>query len=141
MSESEKPPDLDADSVQKEEQLMFGYGGKDREPVELLSDYLPEKQDYAAKTIITKEQVHLLAALDQMTELFDELEDYDEVVEEWIKAYEKRLTSVHGLSRQEFLEIMVSMSGGSTDSSTQKGLLEKVLGSDMGNSTDGNEGD
>lgn len=131
-----KTPELDADSVNKEEDLMFGYGGQDRKPVEILSDYLPEKEDYAAKTVLTKEQVHLLAGLEQLTVFYDEVEQYDEVIEEWIKAYEKRLTSVQGLSRQEFLEILVAMQGGSVDKESQKGMLEKILSTDLDGDTD-----
>lgn len=136
MSDSEQPqeqtsPSLDADKIDKEEDLMFGYGSKDRQPVELLSDYLPEKEDYAAKTVLTKEQVHLLAGLEQLTVFFDEIEQYDDAITQWIEAYEKRLTSVQGLSRQEFLEILVAMQGGSVDSESQKGMLEKVLGTDL----------
>jgi hypothetical protein len=131
MSQEEPTPELDADKVQSEEQLMFGYGGKDRQPVELLSDYLPEKEDYGAKTVLTPEQVHLLAALEQLTTFFDEVEEYDEVIEQWIRSYEKRMTSAHGLSRQEFLEILVAMQGGSTDNSSQRGILEKMLSTDM----------
>lgn len=127
--------DIDPDDVDREEQLMFGYSGNTREPVELLADYLPRNEDFAAKTVLTKEQVHLLAALEQLTELFDELDEYDEAVEEWIKSYEKRLTSVHGLSRDEFVKILVSMNGGSVDSESQRGMLEKVLDADLGDST------
>lgn len=126
-------PEEEFDEAESEEELMFGYGGQDRKPVDLLSDYLPEKEDFAAKTVITKEQVHLLAALDQLAVMFDEIEEYDEMITDWIKAYEKRLTSVHGLSRSEFLEILVAMQGGSkSDDSERQGMLEKVLGSDFG---------
>lgn len=130
-----KDIEIDPDEVEQEEELMFGYSDQSREPVELLADYLPRNEDYAAKTVLTKEQVHLLAALEQLTTLFNELEEYDRVVEQWIKSYEKRLTSVHGLSRDEFVKILVSMNGGSIDSESQRGMLEKVLDADLGNNT------
>jgi hypothetical protein len=132
MSETEKELNIDVEDVDKEEDLMFGYGSSSEEPIDLLSDYLPERDDYAAKTVITKEQVHLLAALEQLSVLFDELDEYDRVIQEWIKAYEKRLTSVHGLSRDEFVKILVAMQGGSVDSESQRGMLEKVLNSNIG---------
>lgn len=122
---------IDPDEVEKEEQLMFGYGGGSTEPVELLSDYLPQQEDYAAKTVLTKEQVHLLAALDQLTTLFTEVDEYEPILEEWIKAYEKRLTSAHGLSRDEFVKILVSMNGGRVDDAETRGMLERVLDTDM----------
>lgn len=127
---------LDADDVEKEEELMFGYGGSSKEPVELLGDYLPENQDFAAKTVLTSEQVHLLGNLEQLTTFFEEVDEYDEVIQEWIEAYEKRQTSVRGLSRNEFVEILVSLNGGSVDSESSKGMLEKVLDADTGDSND-----
>jgi hypothetical protein len=123
---------LDSDSIDKEEDLMFGYGGRDAKPLDLLSDYLPEQEDYGAKTVLTREQVHLLAGLEQLVRFYPELEHREEVITEWIAAYEKRMTSVHGLSRDDFLEILVAMQGGSVDNEKSRGILEKVLEADMG---------
>lgn len=133
MSGNDEDTELDADDIGKEENLMFGYGGKDQTPMDLLSNYLPEKNDYGAKTVLTPEQVHLLAALEQITKAYPELEEFDDMIKEWIASYEKRMTSVHGLSRDEFVQILVSMNGGSTDLEESRGILEKVLDADGGN--------
>lgn len=127
-----KRDEVSAEKVADEDELMFGYQGESRDPTDLLSDYLPEKQDYGAKTVLTKDQVHLLAALEQLSNFYPELEHREGLIRTWIAAYEKRTTSVNGLSRSEFLEILVSMSGGSVDKEEREGILQQVLGADMG---------
>jgi hypothetical protein len=128
--------ELNSDEVDKEEDLMFGYGGKDAKPMDLLADYLPEQEDYGAKTVLTRNQVHMLASLEQLIKFYPELEHREEIITEWIAAYEKRMTSVHGLSRDDFLEILVAMQGGSVDNEKTRGILEKVLDADVGESDD-----
>lgn len=119
--------ELDPEEVEQEEDLIFGYGSHDRKPTELISDYLPEKEDYGAKTVLTHEQVHLLAGLEQLTAFYPELSQYDRLITQWIASYEKRMTSVNGLSRSDFLQILVAVSGGSVNESEAKGILDKVL--------------
>lgn len=122
---------IDSDEIDSEQQLMFGYGGEGRKPMDLMSDYLPDQEDYGAKTVLTQEQVHLLAGLELLTEFYPELEHREQVITSWIASYEKRMTSVHGLSRDEFLKILVSMNGGSIDIDASEGLLQRVLEADM----------
>lgn len=136
MTEDNNDPELSPDDVENEQELMFGYGGSGQSPMDLLADYLPEQEDFGAKTVLTKEQVHLLAGLEQLVAFYPELEDMDDVLVEWIAAYEKRMTSVHGLSREEFMKILVSMNGGSIKYEDSDGILQKVLEADVGDSDD-----
>lgn len=122
---------LDADDIESEQELMFGYGGEGRKPMDLMADYLPDQEDYGAKTVLTKEQVHLLAGLEQLVTFYPEIQHREKVIIQWIAAYEKRMTSVHGLSRDQFLKILVSMNGGSINAEGSSGILEKVLKADM----------
>lgn len=131
MSKELQDTELSADDVENEQELMFGYGGSEQSPMDLMADYLPKQEDYGAKTVLTKEQVHLLAALEQLLNFYPELEHRQDVLVEWIAAYEKRMTSVHGLSREEFMHILVSMNGGSVDLDSSKGVLEKILEADL----------
>lgn len=124
--------ELSPEDVENEQELMFGYGGNGQSPMDLMADYLPDNDDYGAKTVLTKEQVSLLAGLEQLLEFYPELSHRDGVVEEWIAAYEKRMTSVHGLSRDQFLKILVSMNGGSIKYEDSDGILQKVLEADIG---------
>lgn len=131
MSEDTNKSDISPDDIDNEQDLMFGYGGQSRNPMDLMADYLPANNDYGAKTVLTKEQVHLLASLEQLLEFYPELEHRQDMIEDWIAAYEKRMTSVHGLSRDQFLKILVSMNGGSLDSEGDSGILQKVLEADV----------
>lgn len=131
-----EPPSVDPNKVNREDELIFGHTKSGNKPLDLLSDYLPEKEDYGAKTVLTARQVHLLAALEQVMTFYPELQEYDEVLTEWIAAYEKRKTSVEGLSRSEFLEILVSFSGGSVDKEERKKLIDKVLDTNLGDDND-----
>jgi len=132
MSEDNTNSELSPDDVESEQELMFGYGGQGQSPMDLMADYLPETNDYGAKTVLSKEHVHLLAGLEQLITFYPELEHREDVITEWIAAYEKRMTSVHGLSRDQFLKILVSMNGGSIKYEDSDGILQKVLEADIG---------
>lgn len=126
----------DIEDIEDEDELMFGRGGSGKKPLDLLESYLPEREDYGAKTVITKEQVHLLAGLEQILNFYPELEHREDVIIEWIAAYEKRMTSVHGLSRSEFLDILISMNGGSPNDEDSAGFLQRIMDADIGDEDD-----
>lgn len=123
---------MSGEDDQTDEELIFGsYGGGSREPVDLLSDYIPEKEDWAAKTKLKDEQVAKLIALEMIPDLYPELEHRRGLIYQWIDQYEKRLTSVNGMSRAEYHDILIAISGGRVSADDTKGLLERIMTEDV----------
>lgn len=129
MSEDEIP-EVDGSKVNDEEaDLMFGYknSGPEESPVGLLADYLPEDEDFAAKTILHEDHPAQLNALEILTQLYPELSEFEDEIDEWVDQYEKRLTSVEGASRSEFTRILEAMSGSAAKDEEGKTPMEKLM--------------
>lgn len=131
MSEEEVPK-IDSDEIMDEEsELMFGYkdSSSDTEAIELLANYLPEQNDYGAKTRLDEKHPELLSALELMTHFYPEISDMENELKQFIHSYEKRLTSVDGKSRDEFVRILEALTGGKGGVQKDKGsVIESVLG-------------
>lgn len=126
---------VDADDVSDEEtDLMFAYSNRDddgTEPIDLLSSYLPDEDDWSAKTRLDETHPEKLAALELLTEFYPELSEYEHVLKQWVGDYEKRLTSVEGVGREEYVKILEAMTGGQgTTAAEDTSILEKVMASD-----------
>lgn len=127
---------VDADEVNDEEtDLMFGYenSGQEVSPNDLVGDYLPEKEDFAAKTVLEKGQPEIMAAVEQLTDLYPEIAHMSETLVDFLHKFEKRQTSVNGRSRDEFLDILTSMFGGSTSSVEERTKRMEQLLAPMNN--------
>lgn len=125
------PPDVDPERIRDEESdLIFGYAnqGDDIDKMKLISQYLPEKTDYAAKTVLAKEHPEIMAAIENLVKLFPEIEHMEDEITTFVYNFEKRQTSVHGRSREEFLDILTAMSGGSrSDYEDRVNRMEQLL--------------
>lgn len=128
---SANPPDVEQSKIRDEESdLMFGYANRGDEinKMELLGRYLPEQNDYAAKTVLAKQHPEIIAAVENLTEMFPEIEHMEDTILSFVYKYEKRKTSVNGRSREEFLDILTAMSGGSrSDIEERQKRMEQLL--------------
>lgn len=134
---SDKPENMSVDSedVSDEEQdLMFAYTNRDDEdvdPMELISAYLPNEDDWSAKTRLHESHPEKLKGVELLTEFYPEIAEYDDVLKEWVDDYEKRLTSVEGVGREEYVKILEALTGGQgTTVAEDSSILQKVMSSD-----------
>lgn len=122
---------VDADEVNDEEaDLMFGYTKDSNEvtKTQLISDYLPEQNDWPAKTVLAEEHPEIIAGIEQLTDLYPEVEHLERTIFEFVAQFEKRRTSINGRSRQEFLDILAGMAGGKrSDSDDVNKRMEQLL--------------
>lgn len=119
-----------SDISDEETDLMFGYENKgdDVSKISLISEYLPEQEDYAAKTVLAEEHPEIMAGIESLTELYPEIKHMEAVLINFVVKFEKRQTSVHGRSREEFLDILTAMSGGSrSDLEERTKRMEQLL--------------
>lgn len=126
------PEPVDRDEVVDEEsELMFGYKGSstDTEAIELLANYLPEQDDFGAKTRLDENHPELISALELLTHLYPEVSDMEDELKQFTHSYEKRLTSVDGKSRDEFVRILEALTGGrGAENKDKSSVIESVLG-------------
>jgi len=105
--------------------------GPDRD--EMAANYLPEGQDWPAKTQLDLNDPHAVAALSQLDKMFPEISGDDELqgmIDQFKHEFLKSRTSVGGRSREEYLQILKAMFGGSPDDDNGMGDLAEMLGAD-----------
>lgn len=104
-----------------------GGGAPDRE--EMVAQYLPDGDDWPAKTVLELNDPALLAALSQMGEMYPEVDDLQPIIDEVMQKFLKSKTSIGGASRQEYKTIFESMfGGGSSDDDTASALANALAG-------------
>lgn len=103
-----------------------GTRGPDRE--DMVASYLPNDEDWSAKTVLELTDPGAVSSLYQFHRLFPEVEDLQPVIDEFLYEFMKSRTSVGGQSRQEYLDIFMSMFGGHPDSKRGTMLAEALAG-------------
>jgi hypothetical protein len=117
----------DPDDEEEVPEAIFPDSGPGRE--EMVSDYLPESDDWAAKTHLNVSDPAAIAALRNMEKMFPEVRDLQPLIDESLDEFLKSRTSVRGRSREEFKSILQAMYGKS-DSDEGGSRLELVAADD-----------
>lgn len=125
---SEQPIGSDPET-EEEYELLTGTSGDNVAPIDLINSYLPEREDWEAKTVIDHGDSERVAALRSLSGALPEVEHQQDVIDTFLDHYLKTVTSEGGLSRQEYLKLLNSLAGGSDDSDVtdSAGLLEKIM--------------
>ena len=138
MSDEEEQLFTDVDDIDDEmSDLMFHLsegqmesGGSD--PVEIIGEWLPEQDEYQAKTRIHPKQARALALVRAMPDMYPELESSHKLASV-VTDYEKYLTSIGGQSRNEQVKVLQALAGGEGEDavgSALGGFLMKGLEDD-----------
>lgn len=122
MAEDADEPDDDVPEA------IYPSSGPDRE--EMVGEYLPEKEDWEAKTILDLSDPAAVAALSNFDEMFPEVEDLQPLIDDFLDHYLKSRTSVGGQSRDDFRSIFQSMYGSSGDGEEGSKALQLVAADD-----------
>jgi len=122
------------DSPEEEPTTFVPSGGPDRD--EMAASYLPDSDEWAAKTILDLTDPHAVAALSQLDKMFPEVAGGDDelqsMIDEFKQEFMKSRTSVGGKSREDARDIIVSMFGGKPDDNQSAGdALVEALGGDQ----------
>lgn len=118
------------DNVDEPEDIgeaFFADQGPGRE--EMASDYLPESDDWLAKTLLDVNDPAAIAALSNLGEIYPEVDDLQPLVDGVLDEFLRGKTSVGGRSREEYRKILMSMYGKSDDDG-QSTALELVAPED-----------
>lgn len=102
-----------------------GSTGPDREG--MANEFLPAREDWAAKTVLDTNDPARVAALYEMDELFPEITHQQPVIDNFLQNYLKSRTSVGGQSRHQFVDILMSMFGGARDDDNAGEMLQEAL--------------
>lgn len=98
---------------------------------DMVASYLPESDDWPAKTVLELHDPALLAALSEMGEMYPEVDDLQPIIDEVLEQFMKSKTSVAGASREEYKTIFQSMFGGSPDDDNAGDALARALAGDL----------
>jgi len=105
-----------------------GKRGPDRE--DMAAQYLPEQDDWTAKTVLDLNDPGRVAVLRNMDQLFPEVAHLQPVIDDFLENFMKGRTSIGGKSRNEYQRILESMFGGHPGD--DKGsMLVDALASDL----------
>jgi hypothetical protein len=125
---SQEPTGDQEDGEQPSAQPVFPERGPNREG--MTADYLPDSDDWLAKTLLDINDPAAVAALSQLGVMYPEVDDLQPFVDETMDEFFKAQTSVGGLSREEYHEILSSMYGGSKDGKGDQNIVMKAMGAD-----------
>jgi hypothetical protein len=117
----------DADENGEEPDAVPFYPEKGPDPDEMAASYLPEGDDWEAKTILDISDPAAVSALKQFGQMYPEIDDLQPIVDEFLDHFLKTRTSVSGQSREEYRNILMSMYGGSIDEETARGAFVDAL--------------
>lgn len=121
MSESPVIPEeveKEIDEYISEEQLLGGYisgGSGDSEKLPLVENWFPSENEWHGKTVISPQQAQAVAVAKHLTTVFDEISEYEKFIDGVIDDYMKLLTSVEGVSREQQMQVLMALFGGSMD--------------------------
>lgn len=104
--------------------------GPDREG--MVSNYLPDQDDWLAKTVLELNDPGRIAALIEFYRIFPEVEDLQPVIDEFLEQFLRGKTSVGGASRSEYQRIFESMYGGGNSETKKAGqMLAEAVAADI----------
>lgn len=120
----------DGDEPEPAAQPVYPQKGPGRE--DMVHSYLPNEDDWTAKTILDLNDPAAIAALQQFDTMFPEVDDLQPMIDTFIDEFLKGRTSVGGEARNEYQRIFESMFGGHPDEDDQawKGIAT-ALGADV----------
>ena len=122
---TQTPDEMDSDEIPES---IFPSSGPNRE--EMVSQYLPESDDWEAKTILDLSDPAAIAALSNLDKMYPEVDDLQPLVDDFLHEFLKSRTSVGGQSRDDFRKMFVSMFGGSDYGDGNSKALQLVAADD-----------
>jgi hypothetical protein len=118
----------ESDSEPEGPETIYPHNGPDRE--DMVSKYLPDDDDWEAKTILDLSDPAAVAALANFGKMFPEVDDLQPMIDSFLENYLKSRTSVGGQSRGEFEAIFKAMYGQSDGDSERSRTLQLVAAED-----------
>lgn len=109
-------PDVrdELESIPGEDPFLTEYAGgstDENQSISLVEKWMMENDEWKTRTNISLDQAHALAALENISEAYPELEEVQPFLDQLIEDYIKYLTSVEGQSRQQHTGILQSIFG------------------------------
>ncbi len=98
---------------------------------EILSEWIPESDDWEAKTFLDLSDPAAVAALRQMGEMYPEVDDLQPLIDDFLGHFLKSRTSVLGKARQEIKDVLVGWVGGQTDEDKERAKIFNALAGDL----------
>ncbi|MGV9199942.1 MAG: hypothetical protein ACOC4M_14115 [Promethearchaeia archaeon] len=119
------------------EQMITEYGTKNaqntgNEKNQIASEWIGQSEDWKVKTKLSSDQIIAMSQLRMMPQIFDELEEIEEDINEIVSLVEKYSVSHHGLSRQQHTSVLKSMFSGETEEEqkTRNAVLQAFAASE-----------
>ena len=92
---------------------VFPNKGPGRE--EMVSEYLPGKDEWQAKTALDVSDPAAIAALREFGDIYPEVSELQPLIDGFLDDFMQTKISVKGKSRDEFKDILTAMYGGGND--------------------------
>lgn len=131
ISNGEKPDKVEPPRLAAKFENIEGAGEQKLPPeIQVVRDYIPDKDDMGQKTRFVKARTVIdVSSAYQLCSLYPELgEDLEEELNDWLDSVERRLTSRHGKSRKEYKEIFKAfLAGRRQDEEGEPGSFMKSL--------------
>lgn len=93
----------------------MGSGSAKEESINFADKWFPDWDQWQGKTRITPRQARALAAVRALPLMWEELEDLEPFLDQFVRDYEMYLTSIDGVAREQHADILRSMFGGEAE--------------------------
>jgi hypothetical protein len=123
--------DTDDDGSGQDDEIAAFTTSGGPSPEDMAGEYLPEQDDWQAKTILDLTDPAAVASLRQMQAMYPEVHDLQPLIDEFLDEFMKTRTSVGGQSREEYRNILMSMfGGGQVDENTARNAVIDAMAQD-----------
>lgn len=116
-----------ADNEEDVAEPVFPQSGPGRE--EMVGDYLPGSEEWQAKTNLDVNDPAAVAALRSFGQIYPEVDELQELIDDFLDDFMQTKTSVAGMSREEYRKIMMAMYG-SSDGDEGSNVALRMVGAD-----------
>jgi len=106
---------------------MYQTEGGDSEKVPVLKSWLPDSDEWQAKTVVNEREARLMAVARNLTEAYDEIEHMEPFIEGLITDLEMYKTSVDGMAREQQKSVLMAMFGRSSDAQESQSMVMSML--------------
>lgn len=104
--------------------------GKSTSVNDMVEGYLPENDDWIAKTVLDLEDPATIAALQQIGHLYPEVDELQPMIDDFVDTFVRGRTSVAGQSREEYKDIFSAAFGGNPGDDDAGKALAQAFGVD-----------
>ena len=120
----------DTEEEEEDEGAQPVYPSRGPNKEAMTGEYLPDSDDWVAKSILDLNDPAHISALLQMGDMYPEVDKLQDFIDETVDVFLKAQTSVGGQSREEYRLMIESMHGKTSSDKDGANVVMELMGAD-----------